>query len=520
MLELGVVEPGSTLNIPFATYDSNDPSASVTATGLATSDIEIYKDGSLTQRASDAGYAVDTDFDALTGLHTIQIDLADNTTAGFFAAGSEYLVAVSDITVDAGTIRFWAARFKIGIPGMLHGTTIAAYTSTDNFTLNTGSTNDDAYNGCILIAYDVATQYQMQVGVVEDYTGSTKTVNLKADPGVFTMTANDHIIIMPPALLPTTAGNTLDVTATGEAGIDLDNTSGTLAAAQIASSAITADKIATDAITAAKIAANAITSSEIAADAIGASQIAADAIGSSELAASAVTEIQSGLATSAEISALNDVSAADVNAQCDAAIETYGLDHLVSASVTGTDVANNSIMARIVSASATADWDDFVQTTDSLQALRDHIGDGTNLTEAGGDGDHLTVLATAASISALNDVSAADVNAQCDTAISDAALATAASIAALNDISAADVNAQVLDVLNVDTFSEPGQGAPPASPTMREMFHYVYKSWRNRKVQDATTWELYDNAGTTVDQKATVSDDGTDFEKGEIASGP
>lgn len=32
----------------------------------------------------------------------------------------------------------------------------------------------------------------------------------------------------------------------------------------------------------------------------------------------------------------------------------------------------------------------FDRSTDSLQALRDHIGDGSNLTEAGGDGDHLT----------------------------------------------------------------------------------------------------------------------------------
>lgn len=36
----------------------------------------------------------------------------------------------------------------------------------------------------------------------------------------------------------TTAGNTLDVNATGEAGLDLDNTSGTLAAAQIAAAAL------------------------------------------------------------------------------------------------------------------------------------------------------------------------------------------------------------------------------------------------------------------------------------------
>jgi hypothetical protein len=66
------------------------------------------------------------------------------------------------------------------------------------------------------------------------------------------------------------------------------------------------------------------------------------------------------------IAALNDLSAADVNAQVDTALSDIGLDHLLSASVTGTDVANNSIFARLVSKSATADWDDFVNTTDSL----------------------------------------------------------------------------------------------------------------------------------------------------------
>ena len=54
-----------------------------------------------------------------------------------------------------------------------------------------------------------------------------------------------------------------------------------------------------------------------------------------------------------------------------------------------------------------------------------------------------------AKIDALNDVSAAEVNAQCDTAISDASLATAASIAALNDFDpAVDAVATVTDVTN------------------------------------------------------------------------
>ena len=65
-----------------------------------------------------------------------------------------------------------------------------------------------------------------------------------------------------------------------------------------------------------------------------------------------------------------------INAACDAAIVTYGLDHLVSASVAGSDVVDNSIIAKLVSKESTADWDDFVNTTDSLQAQRDYTGTG------------------------------------------------------------------------------------------------------------------------------------------------
>jgi len=69
---------------------------------------------------------------------------------------------------------------------------------------------------------------------------------------------------------------------------------------------------------------------------------------------------------------------AEINTQVDTAIVTYGLDHLVSTSVAGTDIANDSIVASLVSKSATADWDDFNNTTDSLQAIVD-----TGLTVSG-----------------------------------------------------------------------------------------------------------------------------------------
>lgn len=63
---------------------------------------------------------------------------------------------------------------------------------------------------------------------------------------------------------------------------------------------------------------------------------------------------------------------AEVESEVNDALVALGLDHLVGAAVIGTDVVDNSIVAKLVSKSATADWDDFVNTTDSLQAQRDN----------------------------------------------------------------------------------------------------------------------------------------------------
>ena len=84
----------------------------------------------------------------------------------------------------------------------------------------------------------------------------------------------------------------------------------------------------------------------------------------------------------------------------------------------------------------------------------------------------------------------------------------------------ASVNAEVLDVLNTDTFAEPGQGAPAATTTLAAKINYLYKAWRNRSTQTSSTYSLYADDATTVDQKATVADDGTTFSRTEIATGP
>lgn len=110
------VPAGDVLPIFFDTFDGGT-GASITMTGLAVTDIEIYKDGSTTQRASDAGYTLlDTDgidFDGLTGIHGFSIDTGDNTDASFYTVGSWFHVVVSAVTVDAQTVSFVAAAFRI-----------------------------------------------------------------------------------------------------------------------------------------------------------------------------------------------------------------------------------------------------------------------------------------------------------------------------------------------------------------------------------------------------------------------
>ena len=207
-IHFGKVNPGTKLYIPFHTYGSDGES--ITMTGLATTDIEIYKDGNLTQRASDAGYAdVDMDFDAIVGIHEFSVDTADNTTADFYTSGSQFKVVVSTVTINAQTVSFVAATFSLGYEGSLLDTTIATLTGQDDFTLSAGSASNDAYNRCIAVVHDIASGVEVAIGVIDDYIGASKTISLHADPGIFTMAAGDHISIFPPTGVQAINGSTV-----------------------------------------------------------------------------------------------------------------------------------------------------------------------------------------------------------------------------------------------------------------------------------------------------------------------
>jgi hypothetical protein len=319
VIDFGTVRPGTTLYVPFHTFDSNDPSASVTLSGLATTDIEIYKDGSTTQRASDNGYALlDTDgidFDGVTGIHGFSVDLADNSTAGFYAAGSQYWIVVASVTVDAGTVNFIAATFRIGYEDAILNTTIATLSTQTSFTLTVGPAEDDALNGMWVCIHDVASAVQKGYAVISDYTGSTKTVTLAAGT-TFTAAATDNISVMGPApLQPIVAARTLDVSSGGEAGVDWANVGSATTTVGLSGTTVkTATDVETDTadiqtrLPAALVSGRMDSSTgAMAANVLTATAINADAFTAAKFAADVTTELQSGLATSAALATVDTV---------------------------------------------------------------------------------------------------------------------------------------------------------------------------------------------------------------------
>jgi hypothetical protein len=100
------------VTIFFDTFDKDG--ASVSPSGFTVSDIEVFKDDDLSQRATTDGITIDEDHDGSIGIHMIRLDTNNNTgDAGFWVAQADYLVVVNAITIDTETVRFIAGTFSI-----------------------------------------------------------------------------------------------------------------------------------------------------------------------------------------------------------------------------------------------------------------------------------------------------------------------------------------------------------------------------------------------------------------------
>lgn len=107
-----------------------------------------------------------------------------------------------------------------------------------------------------------------------------------------------------------------------------------------------------------------------------------------------------------------------------------------------------------------------------------------------------------------------------DTSVIGAAGAGLTDLGGMSTGMKAEVNAEVDTALVTTTYAEPGQGTPSATLSLKDKIGYLFKAWRNRSNQTATTYQLFNDDATTVDHKATVSDDTATAEKGEVATGP
>ncbi len=89
-------------------------------------------------------------------------------------------------------------------------------------------------------------------------------------------------------------------------------------------------------------------------------------------------------------------------------------------------------------------------------------------------------------------------------------------IAALNDLSAAQVNAEIVDVIFTDSTVEP-TSVPLGTASIGAKISYTYSMATNKLTQTSTTQTIRDSADTVDIGTATVSDDGTTFTRGKVS---
>lgn len=243
----------------------------------------------------------------------------------------------------------------------------------------------------------------------------------------------------------------------------------------------------------------AITSGVFSAGAITASAIAADAIGASELATDAVTEIAAGVWNSTRAS----YTTAGTFGQGVASVQgdVTGSVGSVTSGVTVTTNNDKTGYSLTVAPPTSADIADAVWD----EALSGHTAAGSAgkaLSDASSAGDPWsTAVPGAYSAGSAGYILGTNLD---------------ATVSSRSTLTAAAVNSEVVDALSVDTYAEPGSGAPGATISLASKIGYLYKAFRNKVTQTSTEYRLFADDESTVHQKATVSDDGTTFTRNEV----
>ena len=108
--------PGDTLYFNFGSY--NDSGDSEALAGLAVTDIEVFKNGDATTRATDSGYSLISDTGQIgdrVGLYRFSVQLFNTSDdTGHYESDAWYQVAIDSVTIDGRTVRMWVGSFEIG----------------------------------------------------------------------------------------------------------------------------------------------------------------------------------------------------------------------------------------------------------------------------------------------------------------------------------------------------------------------------------------------------------------------
>lgn len=223
------------------------------------------------------------------------------------------------------------------------------------------------------------------------------------------------------------------------------------------------------------------------------------------------------LAKTTNITGFNDLSAAQVNTEVDTALADVNLDHLVGTATGIPAIPAGTYMDQIMD-DGTAAYD---RTTDSLQAVRDR-GDAawatstltasdvwaaaTRVLTAGTN----IVLAKGVGVTGFNDLSAAQVNAEADTALSDVGLTTTVTgrvdAAISTRATPAQVNAEVVDVVSVDVIAD-SVAADGSRPTINQALLMIARFLMEKSVS-GTTVTVKKEDGSTSSMTLTL-DNGT-----------
>lgn len=226
---LGDYAEDAAVYIIFNTFTSNDPSASCTITNFINTDVHIHKDDGLTQRNNAAGITVSVDFDGITGSHMVKIDTSDNTVAGFWVAGHDYFVRIEGTTIDAATINSVIGQFSIENRSnevdvvKLLGTAWVTPTVAGTPDINVKSEDNIDFGALKKTSLNASTPVSVTTvtGNVDGSVGSLTGHTVQTGDSYPVVSHADHGNAK--LVRSTTPANALDVSATGEAGLDFAN---------------------------------------------------------------------------------------------------------------------------------------------------------------------------------------------------------------------------------------------------------------------------------------------------------